>query len=275
MKIYISTDMEGMAGIVYGKSTMPPHPDYERYRKLMTAEVNAAIEGAFEAGAETVVVNDGHGSMRNITIEDLHPDVQLISGYPKPLLQMTGIDESFDGAMFIGFHAKSRSHGVLAHTFCGFFEYVKVNNHVCSEAEFDALVAGSFNVPVLLVSGDNILKEQIKELMPSTLYVQTKESIGAAVAKSLHPKKIIELLKNTVKTAINTKTTIQPVKITPPYTLEIKLSSVALADVCEVIPGVVRLDETVVTYSHENMIEISNMLTTMYNAGSVLSLPFY
>jgi len=123
MKIYIAADMEGVSGIVHGSATIQPHADYERYRKLMTQEVNAAIEGAFEKGAMEVLVNEGHGSMRNILIEDLHPEARLISGYPKYHLQLTGLDASFDGAFFIGFHARSNTPGVLAHTFFGFSIY--------------------------------------------------------------------------------------------------------------------------------------------------------
>ena len=276
MKIYISADIEGVGGIVHGSSASQPNPDYMRYRKLMTQEVNAAIEGAFEAGAKEVVVNDGHGSMRNIIIEDLHPDARLISGYPKPHLQISGLDESFDGALFIGFHARNNTKGVLSHTFFGLAIYeVNLNGRPVSEAEFDAAIAGYFNVPVLMISGDDVLQEQVTATLPTTLYAQTKIAMGARVANSISPQRAGDLIKETAKKAIVKCKEIQPYRLNPPYTLEIVFKSTVFAEIAENIPGMIKISDNTVQYKNEELLNISKMLTTVFNASCVLLTDSY
>ncbi len=275
MKIFVSADMEGVAGVVHGGSTMQPHPDYHRYQKFMTNEVNAAIEGAFESRAQEVLINDGHGSMRNILIEDLHINARLITGYPKPLLQMTGIDESFDAAIFIGYHAKNNTQGVLSHTYFSAIGQLKLNDHVMSEAEFNATIAGHFDVPVILISGDNILHRQIKKLLPNTKFVETKEAITRVCANSITPQKSCELIKATVKTAIEERDDISPVKLKPPYVLEIQCSNSTFVAIAEQFPNTQKVDELVIRYEADNLLQIQNFVTTYYNAASVTAIEPY
>ena len=276
MKIYIATDMEGITGTVHGSSTMPPSPDYDRYRKLMTNEVNAAIEGALEAGATEILVNDGHGTMRNILAEELHPEARLISGYPKPMLQLTELNASFTAAIFVGFHARSNTNGVMSHTFYGSgFNYLKLNDHECTEAEFDAAVAGTWNVPIVCVTGDDVLETQLKEWLPSTRFAQTKIATSHKSANSLSPKKACALIKEQVKNGIHSRDQIPPLKIPGPYQLEIQFKTVAQCDVCAIIPEVIRIDPITVRYSHPDLHMISNMMTTFFNACAILLLPYY
>ncbi len=276
MKLYIATDMEGISGTVHGTSTMPPSPDYDRYRKLMTQEVNAAIEGALEAGVTEILVNDGHGTMRNILAEELHPEARLISGYPKPMLQLTELDTSFSAAVFIGFHARSNTNGVMSHTFFGSgFNYLKLNGHECTEAEFDAAVAGRWNVPVVCVSGDNILEQQLKAWMPSTRFAQTKIATSHKSANSLHPTKACAVIKEQVMNGIRSRDQIPPLKIAGPYEIEVQFKAVAQCDVCSIIPGVTRIDPITVRYSHSDLLTVSNMMTTFFNVCAILLLPFY
>ncbi len=160
-KIYISVDMEGVAHVVNAQ-TASGQFDYERGRRLMTAEVNAAVEGCLAAGAGEIVVSDSHGNAQNIIPEDLNENALLIRSFPRPLLQMEGIDSSFDGVIFIGYHPKEGTpEANLAHTIWGTkFEKIKVNGLVVSEALFNAAVAGHFGVPVIMVCGDqNVVKE--------------------------------------------------------------------------------------------------------------------
>jgi len=276
MKIYISSDMEGLSGVVLGSSCNHPNADYERYRKFMTQETNAAIEGAFEAGAKEVLVNDGHGSMRNILIEDLNPDARLITGYPKPYLQLKGLDESFEGIIFIGYHARVNTRGVLAHTYTGFaIDELNLNGHLMSEAVFNGTIAGYYGIPVLAISGDDILEDQVKQYFPDTEYAQTKIAVSGRAANCLSPKKAEALIKEKVIIGIENRNRIKPLKIDPPYELKVRLKAPVIADVAEVIPGVERIDDSSVQYYSKDLMEISNMVTTIYNASCVLVHPLY
>jgi len=180
MKVYISCDMEGISGVVAGKQTEGNGEEYKRAQKLMTDELNAAIEGALAGGATEILVNDSHGHMRNILIEELNPKAQLISGSPKPLLMMQGIDASFDAAFFIGYHAQAgTAYSVLDHTYAGIVYQVSLNGRPMGETGLNAALAGYFGVPVVLVSGDKLLVEEATALLGTVEGVAVKESCGA------------------------------------------------------------------------------------------------
>jgi D-amino peptidase len=144
MKIYISADMEGVVGVVSGDQLGPTGFDYQRARELMTQEVTAAIEAAFEAGATEVVVSDSHGNAQNLLIEKLPKSILLVRGFPRPLTMMQGIDETFDGVIFIGYHSSTTNpSGVRAHTFSSArLADVRLNNVSMSEGSFNAAIAG-------------------------------------------------------------------------------------------------------------------------------------
>jgi len=164
MKVYISADMEGIAGIVHGEHVIRDGKEHERARKLMTQEVNAAIEGAIEAGAKSIVVNDSHGTMRNIIPEELHETAELITGSPKPFEMMQGIDSTFNAAFFIGYHAMKGSYlGVLDHSYHSrVIHDIILNNQRLGETGINAALAGYYNVPVILVTGDNIVTNEAR-----------------------------------------------------------------------------------------------------------------
>ena len=176
MKIFISADIEGVCGVFHTRQTGENSSEYERAKKLLTEEVNAAIEGALEAGAEEILVNDSHGSMRNIILEDLNPAARLISGFPKPLVMMEGIDNSFDGALLIGYHAMSRTRGILANTINGFtFHSIKMNGVAYGETEINAALAAHFHVPVIMASGDDDLGEEISDFSHGLNLLRSKK----------------------------------------------------------------------------------------------------
>ncbi|MGH9823509.1 MAG: M55 family metallopeptidase, partial [Blastocatellia bacterium] len=155
LKVYISADMEGVAGVsTWSVQGLPPGREYEQFRHLLTKEVNAAIQGAYDAGATEVLVSDGHGDAQNIDVEELDPRVRLIRAWPRPLQMMQSIDDTFDAVVFIGYHAgEGEADAVLAHTFSG-KETVKLNGMIVPEAGFNAAIAGEFGVPVVFISGD-------------------------------------------------------------------------------------------------------------------------
>src|SRR5450755_3075573 len=190
MKLYISADMEGVAGITAEEQTNPVgQPEYAYSCRLMTGEVRAACEGASAAGATSILVNDSHWNMRNIIHEELPPDVMLIRGSMKPLSMNQGLDPTFGGAAFVGYHAPGGTQdAVLDHTYTDLTLYeVRINGIKCSEARINAAVAGAFGVPVVFLSGDQNACADAREFVPWAETVEVKRAIGRYAAASLSP----------------------------------------------------------------------------------------
>lgn len=206
MKVYISVDMEGATGVVHPEQLVPAGEDYERSRKLLMSDVNAAVEGAVAGGATEVLVNDAHGTMRNLLIEDLHPDAELISGpwNNKPLCQSEGIDESYDLGMFVGYHSRADTpRGLLCHTWVGkLIHGVVVNGQVVGETGINAGVLGAYGVPVGLVTGGSDLVVEAKETLPQVIAVSVKEPLGATGAKCKPPARTRALIKEGAEQAM-------------------------------------------------------------------------
>src|SRR5205823_10218197 len=170
MRVYISVDMEGIAGVVHESQTDPTDPacaaEYGRFRRLMTAEANAAVEGAVAAGATRVLVNDSHWFMRNLLAEELHQAAELVAGDPKPRSMVQGIEGGFDAALFIGYHARAGTHNaILDHTYADRIYEVRLNGKPVGELGLNAALAGVHGVPVALVSGDSALATEAKDLL--------------------------------------------------------------------------------------------------------------
>lgn len=182
-KIYISADVEGLNGITSFKQTLPEFvDDYAQMRPQLHLELNALIQGLKNAGAEEIVVNDAHNTMTNITLSELPSDITLISGKPKKVSMMYGLDESFDGIVFFAYHSKATSDGVLAHTFNTKFKSVWLNNQKISEATLNGIYAKYFNVPIVLASGDDVFCEEIKKDLPDLKTITTKKAITPTAA---------------------------------------------------------------------------------------------
>ena len=188
MKIYICADIEGIAGVVAPQHGQPGNPEYERARHLMTEEVNAAIDGAFAGGASEILVNDGHGPMLNLLPEALDPRAGLLLGKPKPQNMFAGLTVEYAGVMCVGFHAGASRPGVLAHTVNGFaFREIRLNGQPCSEATLYGAYAGSLDVPVILLSGDDVTARECGALFPGAQSVVVKRALGHRAAQSLSP----------------------------------------------------------------------------------------
>lgn len=245
LKVFISVDMEGITGLVHGDQVGSDGKDYGMARRWMTEEANAAVQGALDAGATEVVVNDSHGSMRNLILADLHPSATLITGSPKPLSMMQGIDDTYDAAVFIGYHpAEGTTDGVLDHTISGgTVASVKVNGVEMPELGLNALLAGRYNVPVVFVSGDKAVCEQARRILgDAVITVAVKEGIGKRAARTLPLKKAHELIRQEVKKAVLQRKSIKPYTLPAPYTFELTFFRSSQADQASVIPGVTRLD---------------------------------
>jgi D-amino peptidase len=204
MKILISVDMEGISGVTHWEETDPLHFEYGRFRKIMTDEVNAAIDGAQEAGADEFVVVDGHGDGTNILIEDLDTHARLNSGGASPLSMMQGVDKETAGVFFIGYHARGGSQdAVLAHTWSSrSISNVWLNGILVGEYGLNGAVAGYFGVPVLMISGDQTACAQAVELLGSIETVVVKKASGYFSAECLTPKITIPMIKKAAKLAV-------------------------------------------------------------------------
>jgi D-amino peptidase len=250
MKVFISADMEGTAGVTDWDQVMPDKPDYARFRRLMTEEVNAAILGALEGGAKEIVVNDSHNTMRNILIEELHPHAQLISGSPKPRSMMQGIDNSFDAVFFTGYHASAGTQdSILDHTYSSAsVRQIKLGNLVVGEAGLNAALAGYFKVPVALVTGDATAVAQARKLLAHVETVAVKEPIGRLAARSYQPVDARRRIKEGATRALKRVKDVKPLIIPRPVNLELEWTFTAMADRCMLIPGMTRVNSRAVAY---------------------------
>lgn len=244
LKVFISVDMEGISGIVHPNQTGSDPTEYEQGRTLMAKDVNAAIEGMLAVGVSEIVVSDGHGHKRNIRAEDLHERAVLVRGSPKPLAQMEGIDTTFNAVILIGYHAKrGTKYGILDHTISSrVVASVLVNGIELGEMGLNAAIAGYYGVPLIFVSGDLAVTQEVHALLPNTITVAVKEAVSRTAAKCLHPDKARSLIKQEVQTAIKNRNHIQPYVIASPIVLTIRFIDSLMADVAENMPCVERLD---------------------------------
>jgi len=254
MKIYISCDMEGISGVVHWDDTgREGQEDYQRFRKLMTLEANAAVEGALLGGATEVVVNDSHGGMRNIMLEDFHKEARLITGSTKFMSMMEGLDASYNAAIFIGYHARAGARGVLSHTYTGQVLEYRVNGEIMGETGMNAMVAGAFGVPVIFLSGDSTVTSEAKRLLGNIQTVAVKEAATRYAAKCLHPEKARELIRAGVQEALKSPRP-KPLVASKPVTVSVKFSNSGQADGASVLPHSKREDDLTVSYTDDEYI---------------------
>jgi len=270
LKIYISADMEGVCGVVDVEHTRREGKEHDRARKWMVQEVNAAVEGALRGGAEKVVVNDSHGTMRNLLPEELHPEAELIIGSPKPMSMLEGLSEDFDGTFFIGYHARSGSFGVLSHTYAGrIVADLKLNGRPVGEPGLNGLVSNFLGVPVALISGDQFAVEEAKELFPGVIGVITKEAIGRYVAKCPSPEKARRMIEEGAFRAVNLlkKGEIKAVSVPSPVEIQLKFLNPGMADLAQILPGSERLDPLTLKYVAKDMLEAYKAVRAMIYLG--------
>ena len=270
MKVFISADMEGIAGIVHGEHTHREGKEHERARKLMTHEVNAAIEGALEAGATTVLVNDSHGTMRNIIPEELHEIAELITGTPKPLSMMQGIDPSFHAAFFLGYHARRGAYtGVLEHTYHGgVVSDVLINGQPMGETGINAAVAGYFKVPVALVTGDLVVTEEALSLLRTVETVIVKEGVGRFAARCLSPTKARKIIKEGAARALKRLEEFKPFRIESPIKIDVTFIHTGMTEMAELIPGTKRVDGRTVSFFSDDYLQAFKALRAMITLAS-------
>ena len=261
LKVYISADMEGIGGVsTWEVQASAKGREYEQFRRLMTLEVNAAIAGAFDAGATEVLVSDSHGDAQNIDVELLDPRASLIRAWPRPLGMMQGVDSTFEAAVFIGYHAREgRADAVLAHTFSG-DEVVKLNGVEMSEAGYNAAIAGDLDVPVVFLSGDQTICEDAKELLGPIETAVVKQASGFHSARMIPPGKAQALIREGVKRGVERRKDLKPFRVTHPVKTEVRFNEIVKAEVASYIPGVERLSGNTIVFTSPDMTTASQFL---------------
>ncbi len=250
MRIFISADIEGVAGVVNAQQGSPGNPEYERARRLMTQEVNAAIAGAFDGGASYVLVNDSHGPMTNLIAEDLDPRAELVLGRPKAMSMAAGLDDSFDAVFFTGYHSGAGRHGVLSHTVSGFaFQALRMNGIDTAEATLYGAYAGGLGVPVVLLSGDEQLQAQCEPHFPGAEFVVVKHALGHRAARALSPELARTRIRAAAERAVQKPKAHALFLIPGPVRLEADLASVGMADLCAIIPVAERIGPRSVAFA--------------------------
>lgn len=265
LKVLISVDMEGITGVVSADECNPKAgDDYPYFRRIMTLEANAAVEGALAAGATEVVVRDAHGSGRNILPDLLHKGARLIRDWSfGPKEMMEGIDETFGAAVFIGYHASAgKPDAILEHTWSGRITSVTINGVTLPEAGLNALIAGHFNVPVVFISGDQAVCDQARILFGRIEAVAVKKGIGAATL-SLHPEVAGQMIKEGVEKAVRARAEYKPYKLTPPYRLVLTLKDEKLVDNGQYYPGAKRTGDWELTYEGSDLMEVLKAFSGM------------
>lgn len=265
MRIFISADMEGLAGVVGDEQRSRKGQDYQLARRWMAQEVNAAVEGAIKAGAKEVVVNDSHAAAINLPLSDLHEKASLISGTGRPLGMMEGIQEGFDAAFFIGYHAmRGTQDACMDHTYSEQkVMALRINGTPYGELGMNARVAGHFGVPVVLVSGDDKTAAEAKAFLGSVEVVTVKEAIGRYAAKSLSQNKVLQLLRLGAQRALKDLTRYRPLIFPPPVALEVEFVGTEYADRAQRLSEVERTGPRTVKATGGNFLEMFRLFLLM------------
>ncbi len=271
MKLYVSADMEGTAAVCSWTQVDPANTtEYPYYRRLMSQEVRAAIDGAREAGVNDVLVNDSHASMRNVLWDELPDDVRMIYGNRKPFSMSQGIDGSFGAAFFTGYHgAVGTPDATLDHTYTSeTLRETRVNGRPCSEAMLNAAVLGLAGVPVVLITGDRACIEQTAAVMPWITGVVVKDSIGRFSTNSLSPPRARELIRAGAKEAIGRVAAAKPFTFEPPIALELDFVWTHNADYAELMPGFERVGARSVRFVHADYRVIFKAYVAAFRLGA-------
>jgi D-amino peptidase len=255
--VFISIDMEGIAGIAHLQQVIRGTDDFQASRELMTDEANAAVAGAFEGGAKSVVVNDSHGDMYNLLAERMDPRAELLIGSPKVLSMMQGFGPEFHVALFVGYHAAAGTQAaVMDHTYSGRLLYeVRLNGEPVTEAELNAAFAGTYGVPVGLVTGDDKICAVSAKKIPGIRTVVVKEAFGRNVARSLHPQAARDAIRKAAAEAVAARQELAPYTVGSPIVLEADIANTSATDLCALAPGTNRVGPRTVRFETGDFME--------------------
>ena len=271
LKVYISADMEGVAGAVSADQLSPTGFEYDKFRGYMTDEVLAAIAGAREGGATTIVVSDSHGNGENLILDRFPADVTIIRSWPRPLGMMEGIDSSFDAVIFIGYHASTTNvAGVRAHTISSAtLAEVGLNGVPMPESGLNASIAGAFGVPVVMISGDNVAVAEAQKLIGPISGAVVKRAISFEATATMTPAASQALIRQTARAAIGHRKELKPFVQKTPVQLDVTFKSYRPAEMMTYLPGVTRTTSHGIRFMARDMVELSRFLefVTNYEPG--------
>ena len=252
MKILIACDMEGLPGVVDWDHVSNQHPEYERYRKIMTTSINAAVCGAFDGGASQVLIADGHANGRNLLLEELDPRASVNFGPDYPYGMVKGIETGAEAVMYVGYHARAGTqNAVLCHTWSTFIANVWLNETLVGEIGLNAAVCGFFGAPVILIAGDQSACAEAAELLgpvETAVVKQAHSYFGAECLPLADAYSLITAAARRAVTHLKAGNTPQPFCLASPITLTVELNSVERADQAQILPGARRLDSRRLEY---------------------------
>ena len=273
LKVFISADMEGVAGAVTGDQLGPTGFEYAKFREFLTNEVLAAIEGARAAGATEILVADSHGNGENLLIEKFPKDIMIVRSWPRPHGMMQGIDESFDAAVFVGYHTSTTNRdGVRAHTLSSAnLADVRLNGTSVPEAGLNAAIAGHFNVPIVAVSGDDAVVKEVQSILPGIEGAVVKWAYGFHSAKTLTPEAACDLIREKVKAGVLRRREAKPYKLRLPVDLEVRFKNYRPSEVLSYLSIVERTDSHTVRFRGRDILEVSKFLSFISNYEPALA----
>jgi D-amino peptidase len=238
--------------------------DYEAGRRFMTGEVNAVVEAILRAGPAEIVVNDSHGDHQNVLHGELDPRVQYIQGAVKPLGMVAGLDSTFDGVIFLGYHARAGARGFLAHTGSGIVKGLWINGVEVGEGGMNIAYANAVGVPVILAAGDSALIEELRPLAPGAQLVVTKVAVTPQSARLLHPQVVRERLTAATQRALASLASARPGQTNMPVSVRLRFDDVTRSQILEAIPGVRQIDGYTVAFTSPTMDEAYRLIRLMY-----------
>ena len=263
LRVLISVDMEGVAGAVTGDQLGPSGFEYGRFRDFMTREALAAVTAARAAGATEVIVTDAHGNGENLLIEQFPADVRVIRSWPRQLGMVAGVDQEVDAVIFIGYHASTNNaKGVRAHTFSSAtLTRVALNGVNVSEGSWAAAIAGHFNAPVIMMSGDDAAIAEVRSAVGNIEAAETKRTLGFHSAITLTPQASYELISARVKAAMARRSEFKPYKVTTPVTVDVSFKNYTPAETLAYLPVFERIDAHSIRFRARDMVEAEAIRT--------------
>lgn len=263
LKVYISIDMEGIGGVVSSEQLGPTGFEYQRARQFMTDELNAAIQGARDAGATEIVISDSHGNGQNVLIDQLPPDVTIIRSWPRPLGMMQGIDSTFAAALLIGYHAGTANpQGVRAHTMSSAtLTGIAFNGEQMPEGGISAALAGHFGVPVVMVSGDDAAVAEVQKLVGQVEGAVVKRAISFHSAATMTPKAAQELIRRAAKAGVERRGSLRPRVVRGPIAVDISFKHYRAAELLTYLPNITRTDSHTIRFSGKDILEVSRFIS--------------
>jgi D-amino peptidase len=264
VKVYVSVDMEGTAGIVDWDQCVPGGRDYPLGQRLLLAELNAALDGALAAGATEIVVNDSHSTMRNLDPAALHGRASYLSGRHKPLYMMEGLDGSFDAVLMVSYHAAAATPGTLSHTYNPrAITEVRLNGRPAGESGINALVAQHHGVPVALVTGDQYVGPEAEPFCPGIEAVVVKRSLGLHTAHSLHPEEAVAAIRAGAERALSRVGELRPPALALPATLDVDFLSPDMAEQASWLRGVEQTGPRTASLSDDDPLRLYRTFITL------------